>query len=109
VINENMDLFEDSSTAIQERDKALKQVADNSGEWMDRALAAVKLLAPGEYTGEDIRLAVIEMIGAPHHHNAWGAVVKMSLAHKAIRPTGRLTAMKTRKSHGRRTAVYYRG
>jgi hypothetical protein len=95
-------------TAISLRDQALFQVAENSGSWMDLALQCVDCLVPKEYTGEDIRLIVERIIGKPHHHNAWGAVIRTSLKRNYIVATGEYRAMKIIKSHARKTPVYRR-
>ena len=87
------------------RDDALKRVADNAGDWMQRSLVAITLLR-GEYTGEDIRLIVSEQVGNPHHHNAWGSLIKIAIKHKLIRSTGKHRHMRTKKSHARQTPVY---
>ena len=61
------------------RDEGMERVASHSGLWKDRARAAMDAwfarLGPGQaFTGEDIRLAIREVVGEPHHPNAWGAV-----------------------------------
>jgi hypothetical protein len=88
------------------RDDALKRVADNAGDWMQRALVAITLLR-GEWTGEDIRLSVSKVVGDPHHHNAWGSLIKAAISGHIIKPTGKYRAMRTVKSHARRTPVYF--
>jgi len=103
-MSEQQDLF----GAKQARDDALNRVAGNTGTWMDNALVAVGELRSGfELTGEDIRLRVADRVGNPHHHNAWGALIKAAITHDLITPTGKHRAMQTVKSHARRTPVYY--
>lgn len=103
-MNEQQDLF----GAIQARDSALDQVSGHAGEWMDKALFAVANINTGfELTGEDIRLRVADRVGNPHHHNAWGALIKAALKQKLITPTGKQRAMQTVKSHARKTPLYY--
>jgi len=95
------------------RDNALETVAGNAGEWMPRALKAIQnirmatlLPITGTWTGEDIRIYVTNTIGPPHHHNAWGALIKAAITQKLIVPTGQYRPMKSKKSHARRTPVY---
>lgn len=90
------------------RDEALNRVGDNTGRWMHKALLAVSNLESGAHlTGEDIRLQVRDRVGNPHHHNAWGALIKAAIRADLIKPTGKHRAMQTVKSHARRTPVYY--
>jgi hypothetical protein len=102
---EQDDLF----VAKEARDKALGSVSENAGDWMDKAISAFGQLPVGEYTGEDIRLSVERLVGPPHHHNAWGAVIRTLLKKRYLKPTGRYTSMRTKKSHARRTPVYWKG
>lgn len=90
------------------RDAALSQVTDNAGTWMDSALAQLNLLRRemSEFTGEQIRIEIADAIGPPHHHNAWGALIMVAVNRKIIYATGAYEAMKTTKSHARRTPVY---
>ena len=97
------DLFE----AKQARDEALKRVENNSGDWLGKALREIGLLPGGrEMIGEDIRIAIHEKVGAPHHHNAWGAVIKSAVSRKLLIPTDKYRHMKTKKSHARASRVY---
>lgn len=99
------DLF----SAAGARDAALEQVADNAGPiFMARAQAAIAKLY-GEWTGEDIRLALLRAGIIPHHHNAWGAVISKAVKRGMLVPTGRWVGMKTTRSHARRTPVYWAG
>ena len=90
------------------RDEALGQVSANAGDFMAEALQAVLKLPRGVYTGEDIRLELERQEIVPHHHNAWGALIRQCVASGALRFSGRYEAMKTRRSHARRTPVYVR-
>lgn len=89
------------------RDDALKRVNDNAGDWMDKALAAVVLLKSGELmTGEDIRVAIVDDVGEPHHHNAWGAMIKNAMKQRLVVPTGKWRPMKLKQSHARVSPIY---
>jgi hypothetical protein len=104
LMTEQQDLF----GAKQARDDALSRVSGNTGTWMHKALVAVSDLKSGvDLTGEDIRLRVADRVGNPHHHNAWGALIKAAIKNDLITPTGKYRAMQTVKSHARRTPVYY--
>ena len=107
-MNQQADMFI-LEPAKEQKNLAIKQVADNAGDWMDQALSAMRFLSKRrEWTGEDIRLTLETIVGSPHHHNAWGALTKMALQAKLIIPTGRYVPMKTGKSHARKTPVYRR-
>jgi len=104
LMSEQQDLF----GAKQARDSALDQVSGNTGEWMHKALFAISIIdTEFELTGEDIRLRIADRVGNPHHHNAWGALIKAAIKQKLITPTGKQRAMQTVKSHARSTPVYY--
>lgn len=100
-----MDLFE----AADARDRALKKVADNAGDFMGRGLKAIMAL-PADWrgTGEELRLYLAGLGIEPHHHNAWGALIRTAVVSRLLRPTGEYVSMKTVKSHARRTPVYRR-
>lgn len=108
-MNDTLDLF-DVTEARAARDKGLQQVTQNSGAWVDRAMAEINLfLPPGEYTGEDIRRWLTERKIVPHHHNAWGALCRVAMLRGLIRDTGKIVHMKAKRSHARRTPLYRRG
>lgn len=89
------------------RDDALKRVEGNAGDWMEKALAAVTLLDSGRLmTGEDIRVAIVKDVGEPHHHNAWGAMIKNAIKQRLIVPTGKWRHMKLPQSHARNSPIY---
>lgn len=92
------------------RDDALAKVSDHAGEWMDTAYAALLTIRIGtELTGEDVRRRLSEMgCPLPHHHNAWGALIRSAIRRRVLRDTGRLVHMRSVRSHGRRTALYVR-
>lgn len=94
--------------AIRARDDALGRVSRNAGSYTDRALEQIRTI-DGEFSGEDIRLLVESRIGKPHHHNAWGAIIRTAIKQGAIQRTGRMAQMNTRRSHARMTPTYYAG
>jgi hypothetical protein len=96
--------------AKEARDIALAQVARRAGPWRDRALAAIVALPSGtEGTAENIRLRLLRGgLELPHHHNAWGEVIKTAISRHYLVPTGKRAHMQTRKSHARITPVYRR-
>jgi hypothetical protein len=90
------------------RDEGMSRVAKNSGDWMSKALDAVKALPAGfEGTGEDIRLKIEPRCGKPHHHNATGALIRTAINRGMLRYVAH-RQMKTEKSHARSTPVYVR-
>jgi len=91
--------------AIKARDEALAQVSDNAGDWIESALARIPRLS-GEMTGEDIRFALVALVGQPHHANAWGALIKTAKGRGLIENTGRYVPMRAANSHARITPVY---
>lgn len=110
------DLFGHSDvkdTSAKRRDRALKKVADNSGDWMGLAMISVRALRnlPGaipesEFTVETLKSWIISMCGKPHHHNAWGALMRKALSDKIITDTGRVTKSVALKSHARKISIY---
>jgi hypothetical protein len=104
-----MGLFDDDpDDAKKARDAALARVHANGGRWRDTALVALPYLIPGFVgTAEDIRIRLqLRGLEPPHHHNAWGDLIKAALKKRLIVPTGKRQPMRTRKSHARETPVY---
>ena len=101
--SEQPDLF----AALQARDELLKQVAANAGSWMAGGLGMIAALREWSGTAEALRLHLQRMgLNPPHHHNAWGALIKKAISGGYLVPTGRYAHMATVKSHGRRTPIY---
>lgn len=94
--------------AKAERDRALGTISANAGPWLLQGILAIRSIKPGWCgTGEDIRLELARRgLSAPHHHNAWGALIKRAQEKRLIRKTGRSAHMRTKKSHARLTPVY---
>ena len=102
-------MTDDLFSAAGLRDQALQQVAQRSGRWWQDAIRAVQALPAGfEGTGEDIRLELERQGLRPHHHNAWGSMVRRCMQLGLLKKTGKRRAMKTPKSHARPTDVYRR-
>ncbi len=97
------------TAAEKNRDAAIDQV---SGSWTDLATAkfdSVKNSLPEKLTGEDIRLELTKLgLLAPHHHNAWGALIMKLVRSERLLGTNEYVSMKDPKSHARRTRVYIR-
>lgn len=91
------------------RDQALKRVGLNSGDFMLTALTALQELHGKSMTGEQIRVELESRGVVPHHHNAWGALVRQALKTGLLHPTGNWVKMSTAKSHARRTPEYWVG
>ncbi len=102
-MTQQLNLFEGRAA----RDAALQTVADNSGDFMERALDAILGYEVGrEVTGEDIRFRCEQRSLRPHHPNAWGALVNTAVRRKLLIPTDKFVSMKDKSSHARMTRVY---
>jgi hypothetical protein len=98
------DLFNDTTIAPE---TAAARLREGHGNWRDRAMLGLSLIVGFTGTAEDIRIRLImKGLGKPHHHNAWGELIKEALRRDLIFPTGERRRMKTGKSHARETAVY---
>ena len=94
-------------SAAELKAQALEQVGTNAEPFYERALQAIATLEPGTYTGEDVRLRIVQILqDEPHHHNAWGAIISGAVRRGYLVPTGRYLPMKTAKSHARKTPEY---
>lgn len=87
-------------------DKVLSCAPEDFGDNVVRYVASIPL---GTLcTGESIRLGCLEQGIAPHHHNAWGAVINRCIRAGLLTETGRFLRMKSRSSHARRNPEYRR-
>lgn len=104
-----IDLFE--PTAASERDAGLRAVSENNSSWMDLAFRklgrVLRNIQSGEATAEDIKIALLEQIEKPEHHNAWGALIREARHRNLLTPTGRWTPCRLPKSHARQTPIYH--
>lgn len=104
-MNKDQLQFFDLFGAKQARDAGLAQVS--RGPFLAAAITAIgKLPSNLLVTGEDIRVRLIQAGIVPHHHNAWGAVVKRAVEHGYLVPTGQYRHMRTERSHARKTPLY---
>lgn len=98
------------TTALEMKEKALEQISNNAGTWMENFSYALHMAALDNaglvMTGEQVRMALEPIIGAPHHHNAWGAAIAVAIKQGLLLPTGQYIAMQGPRSHARRTPVY---
>ncbi len=88
------------------RDAALARVWFHGEDYISAALYHIRDLRGREMTGEDVRLHVESLIGAPHHHNTWGAIINVCVRRGLLNKTGKTTQMRTLKSHARTTPIY---
>jgi len=92
------------------RDRALANVAANSGRWMDRAIVEIgnmrRVRRFKAFLGEDIRMFIEPAIGAPHKPNVYGALTHYLRRVKIIKKTRRYRPMKDVSSHARMTPEY---
>jgi hypothetical protein len=88
------------------RDEAMDQVDRNAGRFLVDALLVTARLPRGAIViGEDIRRTVRRAGFNPHHHNAWGVLIKRTIERGFIVPTGRYEPMHDTKSYARKTPV----
>ncbi len=102
-MTEQADLF----GAKAARDIALEQVSQNSTDWQRQCLLRIREYPGDRATGEQLRLWLSREVGHPHHHNAWGALIKKAISWRLLSKTGQRENMQTRKSHARATDVYW--
>lgn len=93
----------------QLKEEALQRLENHNWDWMCYGLVAIRDRDWGEVTGEDLRLKLLPLIGRPHHHNAWGALIHRAVKKGFLTPTGRFRPMKQPRSHARMTPVYRMG
>ena len=102
-----MEAQRDMFSARRARDDAIESVTRNSADWMQSALVAISKIQRGtEVIGEDIRIMIRDKVGDPHHHNAWGALIKSAIRNGLLIQTDRFRQMKTTKSHARVSRIY---
>ena len=95
-------------SAKEQRDYSLSKVSANAGDSFRKdAIACILREWSGrEATSEDFRLTCEAQGIVPHHHNAWGGLTMGLKRMGALVETGELRAMKSSRSHARRTMVY---
>jgi DNA polymerase len=99
----------DAAASRAARDTALDQIADNAGDWMNRALTEIASLPRGwTGIGEDFRIHVETVVGPPHHHNATGALINAAARRQLIHRTGNSRPMQLVRSHARDSAEWCR-
>lgn len=98
--------FFDAEISRQNRDAALDRVTCKAGDFNKLARGVLRSLKPGRYTGEDIRRLCAKKGIAPHHHNAWGALIRWGVEKSILIETGKYEQMRDVKSHARRTPLY---
>lgn len=104
-----------TTTAEAGRDKGFMRVTNANKAWMRSALLrcmqwrlnALADGSPNAFIAEDIRRALSTEIGEPTHHNAWGALTRLLLNKKIIRPNGTMRPMRTPRSHARQSPGYW--
>lgn len=92
-----------------ERDIGIARVALRNDEWMDRALTFLPAMKreQTEVTGEDMRIWLrAHGLDEPTKPNAWGALTRTAVTLGIIADTGRVSQMKAKRSHARRTPVW---
>lgn len=98
----------DWEQAKRRRDAALAQVEESGGAWGDLAMAALVRLCRGlrQAPWETYKAALLTGgLEAPHHYNAWGALVRRAVRAGLLVRVGYTTAT-TPASHGTEARVY---
>jgi len=94
-----------TKTAIENR-RRLRTIVTKVG-WATAAGTLLERLPSGEYTGEDVRLALTKKgLPDPAHPNAWGGVIRGGQNRGVLVPTGEYRGVISERSHGRKIAVY---
>src|SRR5262245_8323860 len=104
--DDQFDLFGSRSA----HDEALARITAHAGDWITIALRTMLHIEAGpDLTGENIRQQLLAMgCPPPHHHNAWGALIREAVQRGILADTGRYAQMASKRSHARRTPVYRR-
>lgn len=100
-----------STTSAQLRNAALSKASGTQAKadplWHTKATACViAYLKNQEVTGEDIRNLLAQHGLSPVHNNVIGAFVNSLARQGVLVDTGKITRMKTHKSHARRTPLW---
>ncbi len=98
----------DLKRSMQERDAAIEDVSEHSGNFMHEGIVAIAGLEPAEYSGEDIRLILTNKGIVPHHNNAWGALILAATRKGLLEHTGRLKKSRIVTSHAKKSFIYYK-
>jgi hypothetical protein len=88
------------------RDAGMEAVTQPSFFANVLALLSTGVLHGRTMTGEELRLFCLRRGVAPHHSNAWGAIVHHLVRKGFLEPTGEYRQMCVETSHARRTRVY---
>lgn len=90
------------------RDAGLEAVTRD--DWQVTAMAALRRFAASKADGflaEDFRAAYLASGGEPpHHHNAWGALIRAAATGGIIEPTGNMARTRSPKTHAHPTRVW---
>jgi len=91
------------------KEEGLGLVKVNAGDWFGKALMIIAGLPRG-WVGlpEDWREIIVETIGHPHHHNAWGSLTSTARKHGLVALTGVRRPMQDPTSKARMTDEYRR-
>lgn len=103
-----MDLL-DYIAAQQARDEGLQRVTDHGEDYHARALSLIpglRTVIGATFQGEDIRAALIDLIGHPHSHKLWGSIIRVAVKRGLIEGTGEYRACRSVRTHAHPTQVY---
>ena len=88
------------------KEEVLAKLKADNRTWMGRALFHLRRLPEGEYTGEDIRYALIPKVGHPKNSHVWGSLTLDAIRKGYITKTGKIGQMMTPSSHAHNTPIY---
>lgn len=93
---------------MKARDEGMARVSANGGDWTARAITYIARIPKGFMgTGQDFKLrAFDDGLDSPHHHNAWGAVIRTAIRKGLIRGTGLYGHTVVKASHARVIPIY---
>lgn len=91
------------------KEEGTARVYEHSEDWGPQYVAHIKDYAEThrEFTAEQVRANWLSRGGGhPHHHNAYGAAIRVALTRGYIKPTGRYTPALSPATHGHPVAIW---
>jgi hypothetical protein len=91
------------------RDEGIQRVAENSGEWRERAAEMIEAMAERlpDFTADEVREEADRIkLGDPHHANVWGAVMMAAARRGLIEKTMTVRPSARPEAHGHCNPVW---
>jgi hypothetical protein len=95
--------------ARAERDLGLARIERKNLDWMTHAMQLLPQMRGyyDEVTGEEMRVWLLgQGLPPPSKPNAWGALTRTAITRGLLTDTGRVSNMRVKQSHARRTPVW---